>query len=266
MAHPCSAWLLADALGAYLPLSIKPRRREMAATAAKILMVLTSHAQLGSTGEPTGVWFEELATPYYAFVDAGAEVSIVSITGGEVPIDPRSVKLAGENEPSVDRFLRDASAMTKIRMSKRIDSAGTAYDAVFLPGGHGTMWDLPASTALAELLGAVWSSGKIVAAVCHGPAGLVNAKDRSGRPIVEGRRVSAFTNSEEEAAGLTRAVPFLLETRLRSLGARVEVGPDFEPYAVADDNLVTGQNPASSALVAKLVMEKLRARSALAAE
>lgn len=237
----------------------------MSATAAKILMALTSHAQLGDTGKPTGVWFEELATPYYAFVDAGAEVDIMSVAGGEVPIDPRSLKPAGENAPSVDRFLRDASAMMKIKSSARIESADTSYyDAVFLPGGHGTMWDLPASAALAKLIGTLWDSGKVVAAVCHGPAGLVNVQDRNGRSIVEGRRVSAFTNAEEEAAGLTGTVPFLLEMRLRELGARFEAGPDFKPLAVADGNLVTGQNPASSELVAKLVMERLAAKPALA--
>lgn len=240
----------------------------MSANAAKILMIVTSHAQMGDTGKPTGVWFEELTTPYYAFVDAGAEVDIVSIAGGEVPIDPRSLKPIGQNAPSVDRFLRDASAMTKIKTSGPVENAGLFYDAVFLPGGHGTMWDLPANDALAKLVGSLWDSGKVVAAVCHGPAGLVNARDRNGRPIVEGRRVSAFTNSEEKAAGLTEAVPFLLETRLRALGARFEGGPDFEPYAIADGNLITGQNPASSERVADLVMARLEAQRAerLAAE
>lgn len=230
------------------------------ATAAKILMVLTSHGQMGDTGKPTGVWFEELSVPYYAFVDAGAQVDIVSIRGGEAPIDPRSVKPKGENAPAVDRFLADAAAMRKVRVSASIDSVdGSGYDAVFLPGGHGTMWDLPNSAALATLVGRMWDAGKVVAAVCHGPAGLVNARDASGRPIIAGRRASAFTNVEEEAAGLMATVPFLLETRFRELGARFEGGPDFQPFAVADGRLITGQNPASSELVAKLALDALKA-------
>lgn len=234
----------------------------------KILMVLTSHAAMGDTGKPTGVWFEELATPYYAFVDAGAQVDVVSIQGGRVPIDPRSLKPAGENEASVDRFLKDAGAMRKIEASLKIDQVSAqGYHAVFLPGGHGTMWDLPNSSALAGLLSTAWANGKVVAAVCHGPAGLVNAKDEAGRPIVAGRRVSAFTNSEEDAAGLTETVPFLLETRLRDLGARFEGGPDFTPYAVRDGRLVTGQNPASSEEVARLTLEAVReSATAVAAE
>ena len=224
----------------------------------KILMVLTSHGAMGDTGKPTGVWFEEVATPYYAFVDAGAQVDVVSIQGGKVPIDPRSLKPAGENGVTVDRFLKDASAMRKIEVSLKIDQVtARGYDAVFLPGGHGTMWDLPKSGTLGDLLSTAWRSGKVVAAVCHGPAGLVNAKDETGRPIVAGRRVSGFTDSEEEAAGLTNTVPFLLEARLRKLGARFEGGPDYQPYAVRDGRLVTGQNPASSEEVARLTLQAI---------
>jgi putative intracellular protease/amidase len=229
-------------------------------TAAKILMVLTSHGQMGEAGQPTGVWFEELALPYFAFVDAGAQVDIVSIRGGEVPIDPRSVKPHGQNAPAVERFLADAAAMRKMHVSASIEGVdGGGYDAVFLPGGHGTMWDLPNSTALATLVGRMWDAGKVVAAVCHGPAGLVNVRDASGRPIVAGRRASGFTDAEEEAAGLTATMPFLLETRFRELGATFEGGPDFQPFAVADGRLVTGQNPASSELVAKLALDALMA-------
>lgn len=228
----------------------------------KILIILTSHALIGDTGRPTGVWFEELATPYYVFVDAGAEVGIASIDGGAVPIDPHSLNPEGRNPASVDRFLKDAAAMRQVRESRKVtESSADGYAAVFLPGGHGTMWDLPDSEVLTALLSKAWADGKIVAAVCHGPAGLVNVKDTDGRPLVAGRRVAAFTNAEEEAAGLTRAVPFLLETRIRGLGARYESGPDFQSFALRDGNLVTGQNPASSEEAARLTLEAVKARA-----
>ncbi len=225
-------------------------------TTIKILVILTSQATMGDDPRPTGVWFEELSTPYYAFVDAGAQVDIASIAGGEIPIDPHSLEAEGKNPPSVERFLKDASAMQKIEVSMKIDGQSTeGYSAVFLPGGHGTMWDLPKSTELASLLSTAWAEGKVVSAVCHGPAGLVNVKDTNGQPLVAGRRVAAFTDSEEAAAGLTDKVPFLLETRIRGLGAKYESGPDFQPFAVRDGKLVTGQNPASSEEVARLVLE-----------
>lgn len=230
----------------------------MTGTAIKILLVLTSQATMGDDPRPTGVWFEELSTPYYAFVDAGAEVDIASIAGGKIPVDPHSIEADGKNPPSVERFLKDKAAMTKLEGSYKIDGISAAgYSAVFLPGGHGTMWDLPKSDKLANLLSAAWADGKVVAAVCHGPAGLVNVRDTNGQPLVAGRRVSAFTNSEEEAAGLTAKVPFLLETRIRDLGARYERGEDFQPFAVRDGRLVTGQNPASSGEVARLVLQAI---------
>lgn len=226
----------------------------------KILFIVTSSFTMGEGGEPTGVWFEEVATPYYAFVDEGAEVTIASINGGEGPIDPRSLKPAGENEASVDRFIADPTASEALRATVKISGIDVSkYDAVFLPGGHGTMWDLPDSSALSALLAKAWAEGKVVAAVCHGPAGLVNVKDGAGVPIVAGRRVSAFTDSEERAAGLADVVPFLLESRLRSLGAKIEKGPDFQPFAIADGNLVTGQNPASAAQTAALALKAARA-------
>lgn len=223
----------------------------------KILIVLTSHAQIGETGRSTGVWIEELTTPYYAFIDAGAEVDLASTAGGEVPVDPGSMAEA-DRPKSVVRFIADAPAVEKLKHSLKVDDlSAEPYDAIFLPGGHGTMWDLPASTALADLLSTAFAAGKVVSAVCHGPAGLVNVKDTEGKPLVAGRKVSAFTNSEEEAAGLTHAVPFLLETRIRELGALYERGPDFQPHAVRDGNLVTGQNPSSSTRVAELVLEAI---------
>ncbi|MDH4910129.1 type 1 glutamine amidotransferase domain-containing protein [Xanthomonas axonopodis pv. ricini] len=172
---------------------------------------------------------------------------------------PPSPAAEGKNPPSVERFLKDKAAMATLEGSFKIDNVTPeGYSAVFLPGGHGTMWDLPKSTKLAELLSSAWAEGKVVSAVRHGPAGLVNVKDTNGQPLVAGRRVAAFTDSEEAAAGLTDKVPFLLETRIRGLGAKYESGPDFQPFAVRDGKLVTGQNPASSEKVAELVLEAVR--------
>ncbi|MFT4174253.1 MAG: type 1 glutamine amidotransferase domain-containing protein [Rhodocyclaceae bacterium] len=225
----------------------------------KILIVLTSHATAGASGHPTGLWLEEFTTPYYAFVDAGVQVDVASIEGGQVPVDPNSVQPEGKNPASVERYLKDAAARAKAENSLKLQGIqSTGYAAVFMPGGHGTMWDLPDSAALATLLGDAWRDGKVVAAVCHGPAGLVNARDEAGRPLVAGRRVAAFTNSEEVAAGMDKTVPFALETRIRELGARYESGPDFQPFAVRDGRLVTGQNPVSSEKVAQLVLEAVR--------
>jgi putative intracellular protease/amidase len=226
----------------------------------KILMVLTSHAAIGDTGKPTGVWLEELTTPYYAFIDAGARVTVASIAGGPVPVDPGSLPADGERPASVSRYLDDTVAQAAVAASIPIQTlSADAYDAVFLPGGHGTMFDLPASTALTDLLSAAWTQGKVVAAVCHGPAGLVNVKDAAGAAIVDGRRVTGFSNAEEDAVGLTAQMPFLLETRLRDLGGLYESGPDFQPLAVRDGQLVTGQNPASSDEAAHLTLAAVRA-------
>jgi putative intracellular protease/amidase len=224
----------------------------------RILIVVTSHAMVGDTGRPTGVWLEELSTPYYAFIDAGAQVTLASTAGGNVPVDPHSLEAGGENPSSVKRFLQDPVAMAALNDSRRVDSlSDDDYAAVFLPGGHGTMWDLPVSVALAHLLTTAWQQGKVLAAVCHGPAGLVNVKDVNGQPLLEGRRVSAFSNTEEDAAGLSQAVPFMLESRLRELGAHYERAADFRPFALRDGRLVTGQNPASSAAVAQLVLQAI---------
>ncbi|NSL55697.1 type 1 glutamine amidotransferase domain-containing protein [Uliginosibacterium aquaticum] len=225
----------------------------------KILVILTSHATAGTSGQATGLWLEEFTTPYYAFVDAGAQVEVASIAGGQVPVDPHSIEAVGKNPASVERYLQDEALRTRLATSIKIDGLAAAdYDAVFMPGGHGTMWDLPTSDTLARLVSTAWGEGKIVAAVCHGPAGLVNAKDEKGQPLVAGRRVAAFSNTEEVAAGMDKSVPFALETRIRALGAHYESGPDFQPFAVRDGRLVTGQNPASSAKVAELVLQALR--------
>jgi putative intracellular protease/amidase len=226
----------------------------------RILIVVTSHAALGDTGKPTGVWLEELAVPYMRFVDAGADVTITSIMGGKIPVDPRSMPPTGPDSPVVERFLADPTAVRSLAKSTPLESVdATRFDAVFLPGGHGTMFDFPVSLALASAVSRAWTAGRVVAAVCHGPAGLVGAVDSDGKPVVAGRRVSAFTNAEEDAVGLTRAVPFLLQSKLESLGAKVETGPKFEPFAIADGRLVTGQNPASARPTADLTLQAIAA-------
>jgi putative intracellular protease/amidase len=225
----------------------------------KILIITTSHSTMGAGGEPTGVWLEELTTPYYAFADAGAQVTIVSINGGAVPVDPRSVLPAGQNDASVERYLKDDKLRATIRATARFTAdMASGYDAVFLPGGHGTMWDYPQSPDIARVVVRFLEEGKPVAAVCHGPAGLVSARFGNGTPVVQGRRVAGFTNSEERAAGLETVVPFLLEDRLRELGGIYASGPDFKPFAVRDGNLITGQNPASATEVARLTLDAVR--------
>ncbi len=232
----------------------------MPATTLKVLIVLTSNAAMGPGGPPTGFWLEEFTSPYYVFADAGAIVEIASVAGGPAPVDPRSLEGSGQLPASVDRYRRDSALQAALKATTPLARVSSnAYDVVFLPGGHGTMWDLPGSEALAGLVARTLARGSVVAAVCHGPAGLVSARFPDGRAVVAGRRVSSFTNAEERAVKLDGAVPFLLEDRLRALGATFESGPDFRPFAIADGKLVTGQNPASSARVAELAIAAARA-------
>lgn len=225
----------------------------------RILIVTTSHDQLGDTGKKTGFHLEELTHPYYAFKDAGHTVDIASVSGGEAPIDPGSRKSEGENAQSAERFLKDDAAMSSISQTLAIDEVNPDnYDAVYLPGGHGTMWDMADNETLGQLVGTFYQAGKPVAAVCHGPAGLVGATDATGRPIVDGKRVNSFTDDEERKVELDRVVPFLLESRLRELGAAFEGGGTFTSYAVRDGNLITGQNPRSLEALSALVLEALR--------
>jgi putative intracellular protease/amidase len=227
-----------------------------------VLMIVTSHAQLGNTGKPTGIWAEELTTPYYALVDAGFEVTLASPLGGTPPFADGSVKPKLEdNEGSVKRFLSDAAAMAKFNAThKTADLQAANYSAVFLPGGHGTMWDTATDNATARLVADAFNAGKPTAAVCHGPAGLVKALRLDGKSILFGKKVNGFTNAEETAAGLMEVVPFHLETKMRELGGVFESGPNWAPYAVRDGNLITGQNPASSALVASHVVAALQGK------
>lgn len=227
----------------------------------RILMIVTSHARLGDTGKPTGLWAEELAVPYFTLVDAGAEVTLASPAGGPAPIDPGSLKPAGENDPVVERFLADAALQARLAATPRAaDFDGAAFDAVFFPGGHGTMWDLPVDAGVTSAVERAFAADRLIASVCHGAAGLVTARRPDGQSIVKDLRVNAFTDAEEVAVGLDAVVPFLLETRLRALGGRFEGAGNWQPFAVRDGQLITGQNPQSSHLVAERLLAALASR------
>lgn len=227
-------------------------------TAPNILMVLTSHSKLGDTGQPTGFWLEEFTSPYYAFVDGGAQVTVASIQGGQPPLDPKSDQPEAQTD-STKRFQQDPSAQSQLAQTLALaDITADAYDAIFLPGGHGTMWDFPENKVLIDLLQTFERKGKIISAVCHAPAALVNVKDASGEPLVQGKAVTAFTNVEEEAVALETVVPFMLETRLTELGATFQACEPWAPHVQTDGSLITGQNPASSEPVAKAVLAALK--------
>ena len=223
----------------------------------KILMVLTSHDTLGNTGRKTGFWLEELAAPYYTFKDAGVEVVLASPAGGQPPLDPKS------NEPSfqtalTQRFEADAVATAQLASTVRLDSVDQAdFDTVFYPGGHGPLWDLAEDQVSIALIEAFIGANKPVALVCHAPGVLRHVKTPAGRPLVEGKSVAGFTNTEEEAVGLTHVVPFLVEDELKALGGVYSQGPDWGSYVVRDGLLITGQNPGSSAAAAALLLTQI---------
>jgi putative intracellular protease/amidase len=224
----------------------------------QILIILTSHNQLGDTGHPTGFWLEEFVSPYYTFLDAGASVTLASVQGGNPPVDPKSYQEESQTEET-RRFLADAAAQAALSQTIAIDQVNVAdYDAIFLPGGHGTMWDFPSSQALIDRLESFNQAGKIIAAVCHAPAALVSAKTATGEPLVKGKVVTAFTDSEERAVQLETVVPFMLEAHLRELGAKFNSGDDFLPQVCQDGNLITGQNPASSQPAAQRVLQVIK--------
>jgi putative intracellular protease/amidase len=216
----------------------------------KTLMIVTSHGELGSTGQPTGFWWEELAVPYWTFTDAGLEVEIASVRGGHPRADPKSVidELTDEQAiAALARFHADRSAMAKLVRSQAMSQiSATAYDLVFVVGGHGAMWDMPGHPVLSRVLLEIESRGGILAAVCHGPAAFDGVLRADGRALVEGLEVTGFSNAEEQANGLADVVPFLLEDRLRENGAKYTAGPPWQPHVAASGRLVTGQNPASS--------------------
>lgn len=224
----------------------------------RILMILTSNSRMGEHDKPTGLWAEEFAAPYYALLDAGADVKLASPAGGPVPIDPTSMKPKGENEAPVERYLADKAVQALVQAtSKAADMDMGEFDAVFFPGGHGTMWDLPKDPGVKRVVEQADATGKIIASVCHGAAGLVSARRTDGKSVVAGRKVNSFTDAEEVAVGLQDVVPFLLESRLRELGGIFEGGPNWQAYGVRDGHLITGQNPQSSELIAHMVLKAL---------
>ncbi len=225
----------------------------------KILMVLTSHDRLGDTGEKTGFWLEEFAAPYYVFKDAGAEVVLASPHGGQPPLDPKSDAPDAQTR-ATERFRADPEAIKALATTHKLsDVVSDAFDALFYPGGHGPMWDLAEDLNSIGLIESMYGAGKPVAAVCHAPAVLRHARGPDGMPLVKGKSVTGFTNGEEAAVGLTDVVPFLIEDMLTSKGGRYSKKGDWQPHAITDGNLVTGQNPASSEDAARAVLELLRA-------
>jgi putative intracellular protease/amidase len=223
-----------------------------------ILMVLTSHSDLGNTGKKTGFWVEEFASPYYTFKDAGAQITIASPQGGQPPIDPKSAE--PENQTAATkRFDADEDLQKVLANTKKLSDVSEAdFDAVFYPGGHGPMWDLTNDAASISLIQDFWKTGKPVAAVCHAPAALLNVKDENGDPLVKGKKVTGFTNEEEEGVKLTDVVPFLLEDELKNNGGDYSKIAAFAPYVVKDGMLITGQNPASSEGAAKELLGLLK--------
>jgi putative intracellular protease/amidase len=223
----------------------------------KILMVLTSHDQLGDTGRKTGFWLEELAAPYYVFRDAGAEIVLASPQGGRPPLDPKSSEPSSQTD-ATRRFEADSDALSALSNTTKLDAVThDAFDAVFYPGGHGPLWDLAEDPASITLIETTLGAGKPVALVCHAPGVLRHAKSPDGTPLVQDKAVTGFTNSEEEAVGLTEVVPFLVEDEFRRNGGRFSKLGDWAPHVVTDGLLITGQNPASSGPAAERLLERL---------
>jgi putative intracellular protease/amidase len=223
----------------------------------KILMVLTSHGKLGDTGEPTGFWLEELAAPYYVFKDAGADITLASPQGGQPPLDPKSNDPAFQTDDT-RRFEADLEAKAALATTRKLSEVSPGdFDAVFYSGGHGPLWDLAEDPSSIGLIERTIAAGKPVAAVCHAPAVLRHVKAPDGKPLVQGKTVTGFANSEEAAVGLTEIVPFLVEDMLQERGGSYSKGADWQPHVVADGLLITGQNPASSAEAARRVLKQL---------
>ena len=224
----------------------------------KILIVLTSHSELGNTGKKTGFWIEEFAAPYYVFEDAGVELTIASPKGGQPPIDPKSEEPEFQT-PATKRFHEDEALKNKLAASVKLDAVSQSdYDAVFYPGGHGPLWDLANDKTSISLIEDFYKNDKPVALVCHAPGALIKVKAPNGDSLVKGKAVTGFSNSEEEAVQLTDVVPFLLEDELAQLGGSYSKGADWESYVKKDGLLITGQNPGSSEEAAKLLLETLK--------
>jgi putative intracellular protease/amidase len=222
-----------------------------------ILMVLTSHDRLGDTGKKTGFWLEEFAAPYYVFKDAGATITVASPAGGQPPLDPKSDDPEFQTD-ATGRFKADPAAQQVLDSTVKLSSVSAAdFDTVFYPGGHGPMWDLVNDGDSIRLIETMYAAGKPVALVCHAPGVLRDVKGPDGSPLVKGKQVAGFANSEEEAVQLTKVVPFLVEDMLKQEGGKYSKGPDWQPYVVEDGNLITGQNPASSDAGARALLKKL---------
>jgi len=224
-----------------------------------ILIVLTSHDQLGDTGKKTGFWLEELAAPFYVLKEAGAALTLASPKGGQPPLDPKSDE-EGFQTDATRRFKNDPEALAQLATTQKLSDVDAAdFDAVFYPGGHGPLWDLVSDADSLRLIETFWANDKPVATVCHAPAVLLNARDASGTFLVQGKEVTGFTNTEEAAVELTDVVPLLVEDALKDRGARFARKEDWTPFARQDGNLITGQNPASSEAVAEVLLAALEA-------
>ena len=223
----------------------------------KILMILTSHEDLGDTGNKTGFWLEEFAAPYYVFRDAGADITLASPKGGQPPVDPGSDSDDAQTE-ATRRFKADAAAQEALASTVALSGVSAdGFDAIFYPGGHGPLWDLAEDTASRALIEAFAADARPIGAVCHAPAVFRHTRGADGKPLVSGKKVTGFTNTEEEAVGLTEVVPFLVEDMLTSNGAAYEKGEDWASFVVTDGTLVTGQNPASSEEAARKLLALL---------
>lgn len=222
-----------------------------------ILMVLTSHDQLGDTGKKTGFWLEEFAAPYYVFKDAGVQITLASPQGGQPPLDPKSDDPSAQTD-ATRRFKADSDAQKVLANTVALSSVRAEdFDAVFYPGGHGPLWDLAEDAQSIALIEKTFAAGKPLALVCHAPGVLRHAKAPDGKPLVDGKKVTGFTNTEEEAVQLTKIVPFLVEDMLQAHGGQYSKGADWAPYVLTDGNLITGQNPASSEQGAHAVLQQL---------
>ncbi|HDZ46574.1 hypothetical protein LCGC14_0640140 [marine sediment metagenome] len=223
----------------------------------KILLVVTSHDQLGDTGKKTGFWLEELAAPYYAFIDAGAELTLASPAGGQPPLDPASSAPDAQTD-ATKRFEADTEAMQVLATTHKLADINLSdFDAVFYPGGHGPLWDLAEDPASIRLIEEAIAANKPVATVCHAPGVLRHVKDSDGKPLVAGRKVTGFSNSEEDAVGLTQVVPFLVEDMLKDHGGQYTKGDDWSSHVEVDGLLITGQNPGSSEATAQALLKLL---------
>ena len=225
--------------------------------AKKALLILTSHTELGNTGRGTGFYYDEMAAPYWALVDHGLEVSIASVAGGAAVPDPKTLVEPEKRPPMVARFMDDQHAMHLLNNTiKTSELDGADYDCIFLPGGHGAMWDFD-TDMIGQIISDAWANNSVIGAVCHGPAGLLQAKSKDGSPLIKGKRINSFTDAETQQIELVGIEPFLLETRIRELGSLFECSANFTSHAVRDGNLVTGQNPQSTGAVCKLLLEAI---------